>query len=245
MWDIEWLPSPPPQRMTVRIKASGMGYDLWGGGLAYQLRPHARKDVNIGLRAHCDLLTSVPFSLWDGVEVVMGSSSLEYLLSAQLFAQSLETRKGEAKPSPSLLRYDCFTDWTNFRRVERDLNAHLTQMYFCDSILLSDIPLANNAQESPAMGNSVSKGGQRRPPVNNPPVTEFFLLSTWNLSSCHFHLLFLVLCLRPRKKQACFPFCDSSSALRREARARVRRVCGLAGSCSLWPSVSSSARQQF
>lgn len=72
------------------------------------------------------------------------------------------------------------------------------------------------------MGNLVSKGSAFR--LWTTHVTEFFLLSNWNLSSCNIHPLFPVLCLRPRKKQAYFPFCGSHSAPRGEAVGSLREI---------------------
>lgn len=135
--------------------------------------------------------------------------------------------RGEAKLSLSPLNLGNahFTDWTNFRRVEKNLKHFLLQMYFCHSSLLSKSPLPNKAQASPAMGNLLSKDSAFRL-WTAPRVTEFFLLSSWNLSSCNFHPLFLVICLRPRKKQAHFPFSDSNSAPRREAVGEWKGVMG-------------------
>lgn len=157
MWDTEWI---PPNAWLWGLRHLGWGTTLEGEDSRPSWGPTHTK-----IR-----LVSGPIAIsWPQSPSACGMGwrwpfpRAFYTAFCSVFT---ETMKGKAKPSlsPPNLGNDCFTDWTNFRRVERNLKAHLTQMYFCDSILLSNIPLPNNAQISPAMGNLVSKGR----PVNNP-----------------------------------------------------------------------------
>lgn len=157
---------------------------------------------------------------------------LELLLSHHGRANMME--KAKMSLSPVSLGFDRLTGQTHFGEWEGTLKAIYCR---CAFALPFSSPKPPSKQPSSFSGD-LSLQRQRLPSVNNPSVTEFLLS---NLSSCNFHPLFPVICLRPRKKQACFAFYDSSQ-LSEGGSGRVRGICGQTGSHSLWPLVFSSVK---